>query len=92
MTVLDLNDLYRAEGINIGAGRSIDLESPRNLAFRHVLRGGRGLFTPLPDSLGYKRLMYTEAPTYRPRSEEVERMAERLRDGASTALAQESSR
>jgi hypothetical protein len=51
----------------------------RNPSFRHILEGGTGLFTPHPDSMGYKRLMYTPRDPYVPKSKLVRNAAERIR-------------
>lgn len=70
-TLEDLLDLYRAEGIVIGSGMEPDPDAPRNPAFRHILEGGQALFTPMPWSMGYKRLMYHDWPAYQPKSDLV---------------------
>jgi hypothetical protein len=75
MTLADLADLYRAEGIEIGAASGSAAAADGQ---RHILRGGRGLFTPMPDSIGYKRLFFTEWPPYEPRSELVRNAAARI--------------
>ena len=79
MTLNDLLELYRAEGINLGSGMESRPGERRNPSFRHILEGGSGLFTPLADSMGYKRLMYTPCEPYRPKSELVRNAARRIR-------------
>lgn len=63
MPLLDLQDAYRQRGILIGSGMENRPDVRKNPSFRHVLEGGTGLFTPLPYSMGYKRIMYS---THRP--------------------------
>jgi tetratricopeptide (TPR) repeat protein len=76
-TYADLLDLYESEGILIGSGMESRPGEARNPSFRHVLEGGTGLFTPLPDSMGYKRLMFTDWRAYEPKSERVRNAARR---------------
>ena len=68
MTLADLQDVYRAEELHLGSGMENRPGVRKNPSFRHVLEGGTGLFTPAPDSMGYKRLMYSPARPYTPRS------------------------
>jgi len=70
-TVYDLEDMYRQEGILIGSGMENRPDAPKNPSFRHVLIGGKGLFTPQPYSMGFKRLMYSQHPPYEPVSAAV---------------------
>lgn len=77
-TLNDLLDLYEAEGIHIGSGMEDRPDEPKNPSFRHILEGGRGLFTPHPHSMGYKRLMYTPRQPYQPRSEHVRTIADSI--------------
>ena len=51
----------------------------RNPSFRHILEGGTGLFTPRPDSMGYKRLFFTPHEPYEPKSEPVRNARRRIR-------------
>jgi hypothetical protein len=78
VTVRDLEDFYSAEAIRNGTGR-------------HILEGGNHLWQPQRDSLGYKRLMYSPHPAYRPKSKPVRELAERIADDLRLAR-QESSR
>jgi hypothetical protein len=78
MSVLDLRDLYDAEEINLGSGMESRPDKRRNPSYRHILEGGTGLFTPLPHSMGYKRLMYQNWPPYEPKSELVRNAARRV--------------
>jgi hypothetical protein len=77
MTLADLLDLYRAENILIGSGAENRPGVRRNPSYRHVLEGGRGLFTPEPDSMGYKRIMCRAHRPYVPRSRLVRNLAAR---------------
>ncbi|MCP3905847.1 MAG: hypothetical protein GY715_19665 [Planctomycetes bacterium] len=77
LTVRDLVNLYRAENILIGSGTERRPGKPRNPSFRHILEGGTGLFTPEPDSMGYKRIMSRAHPRYVPRSNLVRNLAGR---------------
>jgi hypothetical protein len=78
-TLEDLRELYRAEDILIGSGAEDRPDRLRNPSFRHILEGGTGLFTPHPDSLGYKRLMYGIHPPYEPKSDLVRNLADQIR-------------
>jgi hypothetical protein len=77
LTFADLLDRYQAEGILIGSGMQRDPRQPRDPSFRHILEDGVGLFTPYPQSMGYKRLMFTRHPPYRPQSDAVRNAATR---------------
>jgi len=72
-TIDDLSELYLAEGIVIGAG-AVPYRTNRR-AWRHILDGGRALYTPQPWSMGYKRLMYSRHNQYRPRSGRVRNLS-----------------
>jgi hypothetical protein len=76
MVFADLVDLYKAEGILIGSGMENRPQQPRDPSFQHILEGGIGLFTPHPQSMGYKRLMFTHRPAYQPVSEAARNAAE----------------
>lgn len=65
-TISDLRDLYANRGITIGAGMDRASEEARWRSFRHILDRGTGLFTPLPDTIGYKRLMFRPVTPYVP--------------------------
>ncbi|MCI0364156.1 MAG: hypothetical protein L0Y44_01825 [Phycisphaerales bacterium] len=79
MTLDDLQALYDAEGIHIGSGMENQPGVRRNPSFRHVLEGGTGLFTPEPNSIGYKRLMCRPHPTYQPKSDVARNVAASIR-------------
>jgi hypothetical protein len=85
-TVNDLRDLYHAEGITIGTGDDLHSDAPSHHAFRHILEGGSGLFTPHPGSMGYKRLMFAPRPAYQPQSELVRNAAQDLQHQSSPTL------
>lgn len=74
LTERDLIDLYRAENLLLGSGMENRSDQSKNPSYRHVLEGGTGLFTPQPDSMGYKRLMYRRAPPYRASSDSARRL------------------
>jgi tetratricopeptide (TPR) repeat protein len=73
MSLSELRDLYRAEGIDITPD---DGEQPVGA---HVLEGGKSLHTPLPGTTGYARLFRREHRPYRPSSERVQEVAQRIR-------------
>ena len=75
-TTADLEALYVDEGVVIGAGNVNPATDKRS--WRHVLEGGRTLFTPPPWSMGYKRLMYSPHHPYRPRSSTVRNLSPRF--------------
>jgi len=70
-TLDDLRALYAAEGIVFGSGAPTPPGDDRNPAYRHILEGGRALFTPAAHSTGYRRLMYQDHGAYAPTSSMV---------------------
>lgn len=72
MSLTELEDLYRAEGIALTLGE----EGGR--AGLHILEGGTSLEPPVVGSAGFKRLFCQEHATYVPRSERVRELAERI--------------
>ncbi len=68
-TLQDLIDLYREEGI------WVEHVPTQGGPGRHVLEGGRALFTPAPGSAGFARLYGKQAPPYTPRSRRVQELA-----------------
>lgn len=72
MTLADLQELYRAEGIK----RSLETAGGR--MGLHILEGGTWLFTPDPASAGYARLFSSLHRPYRPRSRQVSELADRI--------------
>lgn len=62
LTLADLLEMYRAEGIRIGTSGS------GGRIGRHVLEGGSWLYTPQAGTVGHTRLFTRPAPPYRPRS------------------------
>jgi hypothetical protein len=79
MTLGDLQELYAAEDILIGSGMENRPDQPRNPSYRHILEGGKGLFTPHIHTMGYKRLICTPRDSYRPRSDLVRNAAHAIR-------------
>ncbi len=65
LTLADLHELYRAEGL------VWDENDHGGLAGRHVLEGGNSLVCPLPGTVGFARLFGQVHPPYRPRSASV---------------------
>lgn len=63
--VNDLRRLYSSQGILVGSGMENREGQPIDPSYRHILEGGIGLFTPHPDSMGYKRIMFTPQPAFR---------------------------
>jgi hypothetical protein len=65
-SVIDLENLYRAEGINLNP-------DPRELiAPRHILEGGDSLEAPIAGSTGFVRLFCQEHPPYLPKSKNAQ--------------------
>lgn len=79
LTLTDLVNLYRSEEIFLGSGMDSASEFPRDSSYRHILDGGRSLFTPTPWSMGYKRLMFSPHRSYEPKSEAARNMIEQIR-------------
>lgn len=73
MTLADLENLYREEGIALGG------DEVGGFARLHVLEGGDSLVSPCAGSAGYKRLFCQQHPPYQPRSQRVRELMERLR-------------
>jgi len=83
VTLEQYRNALAAEGVRIGSGAGAGPDERRNPTFQHVLEGGRGLFTPMPDSMGYRRLMGSGHSAHRPQSREARAIAERVRPSAS---------
>jgi len=62
----DLFRAYAAQGIALGAGMENREGVDPAPSWRHILEGGTGLFTPMADSLGYKRIMYSPSAAFQP--------------------------
>lgn len=58
-TVEQLRQAWTDAGAVIGAGMENRPGQPVGPSYRHVLEGGTGVFTPVVDSIGYKRIMFT---------------------------------
>jgi hypothetical protein len=69
MTLADLRELYRAEGVRL------TVEDQHGYTGRHLLEGGRSLGSPLPGTTGFARLFGQTHPRYHPRSDAVARIA-----------------
>jgi tetratricopeptide (TPR) repeat protein len=69
LTLADLRELYRAEGIRL------TVEDQHGYTGRHLLEGGRSLVSPLPGTTGFARLFGQTHPRYHPRSDAVTRIA-----------------
>ncbi len=72
MTLADLENLYRLEGIEPGD------RPPTGHDGLHILEGGRRLDPPTPGSAGFARLFCAEHPPYTPRSREVAALSRRI--------------
>jgi tetratricopeptide (TPR) repeat protein len=68
MTLADLRELYRAEGIELTT------QDQRGFAGKHLLEGGRSLVSPLPGTTGFARLFGQTHRRYHPRSDAVARI------------------
>jgi tetratricopeptide (TPR) repeat protein len=65
MTLADLRELYRAEGVQLTT------EDGHGFAGRHILEGGHSLVSPLPGTTGFVRLFGQTHPPYQPKSAEA---------------------
>jgi len=74
MTLQGLEDLYRAEGIEIADPR----DRGQTLG-KHILEGGGWLYTPHAGSTGFARLYGQDHAPYRPKSDPVRALAEQIR-------------
>ncbi len=72
MSLTELEDLYRAEGIRL------TLQEEEDRAGLHILEGGNSMETPVVGSAGYKRLFFQEHSPHVPRSPVVQELAERI--------------
>lgn len=73
MTLADLRELYRLEGIVTDPGDELEKVGV------HILEGGNSLSCPQPGTAGYARLFGQEHAPYRPKSKEVGELAASLR-------------
>jgi len=58
-TVPQLRAAWTDAGAVIGAGMERRPDAPVGPSYRNALEGGTGVFTPVVDSIGYKRIMFT---------------------------------
>lgn len=72
MTLSDLRELYRSEGI------TWELTDQRGVSATHVLEGGTSLVAPPPGSVGFARLFCGEHPPYSGKSELLQDWRKRL--------------
>ncbi len=73
MTLADLLELYRLEGIVTDPGDELEQVGV------HILEGGNSMACPQPGTAGFARLFGQEHPPYQPKSEEVAELAASLR-------------
>jgi hypothetical protein len=66
MTTVDLENLYREEGI------ALTVEDQQGRSRKHILEGGDSLVAPLPGTAGFARLFDQMHPPYQPRSQAVQ--------------------
>jgi hypothetical protein len=76
-TLNDLLDLYRDESIatTLSPPQAAPARGNRASLDRHILEGGKNLYTPLPGSTGFARLFGTRWPAYAPRSPRLRELA-----------------
>lgn len=73
MTLADVLELYRLEGVVTDPGDEIEKVGV------HVLEGGNSLACPQPGTAGYARLFGQEHAAYQPKSKEVAELLAQLR-------------
>jgi hypothetical protein len=73
MTAVELENLYREEGI------ALAVEDQRGESRKHILEGGTSLVCPLAGSTGYARLFCQTHQPYQPKSEALRRAIEEQR-------------
>lgn len=73
MTAVELENLYREEGI------TLTVEDQRGEGRKHVLEGGTSLVCPRAGSTGYARLFCQDHAPYEPKSEALRRAIEEER-------------
>lgn len=87
-TVEDLERLYRDEGIQFAEG-PLEEGDNRHDSYRHILEGGKVLFTPNLNTLGAKLLFYAPHPPYQPVSQRVRDLTEAIRAQGPAATARD---
>lgn len=69
LTLVDLENLYRDEGISLAVE-----DTERGVWGMHILEGGSSLYSPLPGSIGYLRLYCQPHEPYEARSDAVRQL------------------
>jgi hypothetical protein len=87
-TVEDLERLYFDEGIQFAEG-PLEEGDNRHDSYRHILEGGKVLFTPSLNTLGAKLLYYAPHPPYQPVTDRVRQLAEAIRAEGPAATARD---
>lgn len=79
MTLTELIELHRAEGIVFTPGPQgrTDESAPRDDLYRHVVNGGRVLWSPPPGTHGFEQATRVEHPPYMPQSQALESARQR---------------
>ncbi len=72
LTVADLSELYRAEGVDLSLP-----QAPKGVV-RHLLEGGPSLAPPMAGTAGFARLFGQPRPPYEPKSDKVRELASRI--------------
>ena len=73
MTTVDLENLYREEGI------ALSNEDQQGRSRKHILEGGDSLVAPLPGTAGYARLFDQVHSPYQPKSKALQELLEQRR-------------
>ncbi len=81
LTLGDLEELYRAEGIAIDEQERIQYQQAGgDLSYqRHILEGGRSLVPPKAGSAAYSRVFAQKQAPYQPQSEIVRELRQQIR-------------
>jgi hypothetical protein len=76
LTTVDLENLYREEGI------ALTLEDQHGGSRKHILEGGDSLVAPFPGTVGYTRLFDQRHEPYKPKSKALKELAKEIHGGA----------
>ncbi|MDG2054452.1 MAG: hypothetical protein P8J86_07080 [Phycisphaerales bacterium] len=81
LTLGDLEELYRAEGIALDTSERIQFQQAGGgIEYqRHILEGGRSLVPPEMSSAAYSRIFAQEHPPYQAKSEIVRELRKQIR-------------